>query len=210
MCICATGKNPGGRDTKKQCSLCKAAGRDGTGHRAPSCPFRDLDDVWVDPSQPRFPDAAKEADARAALAAQKLKDKAAVEQKVSVIDLKTKEMQKAAKKLKAEREALSKERQEQEEEPPSTPAEGKPAKRNAKRQAAGSQAGDDGSGISPHDKLAAKKMQRDAVRAHQEAEREVKRLRRLADQLQPIGEEDETAGTAGTTSQVSRPPNLPL
>ena len=62
-------------------------------------------------------------------------------------------------------------------------------------------------GLSPRDQFAAKQHLRDAVRAQQEAQAEVKRLRRLADQLKPIAEEE---GTAGASSQVSAPPNLPL
>ena len=35
-----TGKNKGGRGIIKRCSLCSAAGRDGTGHRRTNCPYR--------------------------------------------------------------------------------------------------------------------------------------------------------------------------
>ena len=211
MCICATGKNPGGRGTAKQCGLCKAAGRDGTGHKAPRCPYRNLDDEWSDPSQPRFPATAKEAEARAALAAQKLKDKATKDKKMSAIDLKTKDMQQAAQQLRTEREALSRAKAakaEQQEGPPSTPAGGKQVKQGKrKRQADDPHASADVRGLSPRDQFAAKQHLRDAVRAQQEAKQEVKRLRRLAEQLKPIAEEE---GTAGASSQVSAPPNLPL
>ena len=35
-----SGRNAGGKGTAKTCSFCKAAGRQGTGHRANKCPFR--------------------------------------------------------------------------------------------------------------------------------------------------------------------------
>ena len=72
------GKNKGGKGTMKQCSLCRAAGREGYGHRRPRCPYRsaNMDEVVL---KSRFAQRAMETDKRAAAKAAKEAKQAAKE-----------------------------------------------------------------------------------------------------------------------------------
>ena len=65
----------------KQCSLCRAAGREGYGHRRPRCPYRsaNMDEVVL---KSRFAQRAMETDKRAAAKAAKEAKQAAREAKV--------------------------------------------------------------------------------------------------------------------------------
>ena len=181
-CTCRAGRNPGGRSTKKQCSLCKAANRDGLGHRAPQCPFRDMDDIWQDHSKPRSADTAMEAEARAAATARKLKEQAAMKDKAVKLSAEAEAVRKATEELQAANQDLKRAKgmQEGKETPlqPSTPK-------------AQEDVGKSG-GVSPHDLLASKKGQRNAVFRQQQVEKEVKRLKK-ASKLFAISEDDEKA-----------------
>ena len=54
--VASAGKNRGGKNTRKQCSICKQMGRDGHGHRRSNCP-------WAKPGE--MDKASSKADARA-------------------------------------------------------------------------------------------------------------------------------------------------
>ena len=184
------GKNRGGEGTKKQCSLCTAAGRNGTGHRAPSCPWRHVEDVemdtWEDGGKARFADAAKEAESRARAQAAKLR-KASLEKAVVTKTQEATELMRAErKKLEAARAAAKAAEQAAKKAkkakaaatPPSTPP--KPPT------------------VSPHELLLSKSNQREQVRLAQEEKALLSRKRKLS----IVVEESEEEANEGANSMV--------
>ena len=159
------GKNQGGSGVVKQCSLCKKALRDGRGHRAPTCPYRDADAVeansWEDGPASRFAATAMENEARAKAAEMRRKSTAA---KNSAAERAAAAEEAAAAKEAATAAAAA-----------AAAALAKAKKKRAKEAEAEGASGAANLSLSPHELLLRKGDQREEIRLRQLAKQDEKR-----------------------------------